>query len=433
MYKAFAPQAVAAQMVETVKAHQGPTGFIEFGQHCLTVDNGRVYRPDMTPAGFIFDDGLIQGIAPPFGPWDGLKTIEELPGTTFKGIDSAGLQLVLPGSSRGPTGGLVYNKKVVLNVIFGRIATQDHRRVGLMADDGTIYLYDERFPGTLRKLDDNSQLSTTFQGIKSNGAPFLHEFTRAIHRPDKVYWENEIIRYFEDIDRVNDMQRAYVYETMRLYGRTGLLQIVRKPAANLSQTAGLGNVKHGAAGVTGVRSGNVTLDREEFEKEVVYYKKYGSFMMAPLSIRPYVEIRLNLVVAHEYGHQLEFCLSQQAQERISELHQNRDRTASRLHPLPEELQGGSEYLLPQHVQERLFISGYSRTTYHEYWAEAVGAFAVKEGRDELRMRDPEIYQMLCDVILQPEKVMSLNLQESLLTLQASLRLGGELPPDILKM
>ncbi len=431
MYEAFAPEALARrerQMVETLKA-LGPNGFIEFGRHYLTVENGRIYRSDMTPVGILHDDGFMQGMGDPLGPWDGLKTIEELPGVTFKGIDSQGLQLLLPGTSRGPTGGLLYNKTVGLNVIFGRIATQDHRRVGFMADDGTMYLYDQRFPGTLRKLDENSQLATTFQGIKSNGTPWQHEFTRSIHRAERTYWENEVMRYFEDISRVNDAQKNYVFHTMRLYAQTGLLQIVRKKEG----VAGLGNVKHGAAGVTGVRSGNVTLDRDEFENEVGYYKRFSSFMIVPIAVRPYQEVRLNLVVAHEYGHQLEFCLTKAMWERIDELHQKRDRMASRLHPLPEELQGGSEYLLPQHLEERIFISGYSRSSWHEYWAEAVGAFAVKEGRDELRARDPEVHQILCDVILQPEKVVSVNLQESLLALQASLRLGGEFPHNVLEL
>jgi hypothetical protein len=257
-------------MVETLKT-RGPTGFIEFGNHSLTVDHGRIYRADMTQVGYLLDDGFIQGFASPLGPFDGLKTIEELPQASFKGIDSTGLQLVLPGTSRGPTGGLVYNKSVSLNVIFGRIATQDHRRVGLMADDGTIYLYDQRFLGTLRKLDEGSQLATTFQGIKSNGTPWQYEFTRPIHRAEKPYWENEIIRYFDDVQRVNESQRKYVYETMSLYAKTGMLQIVRKKEG----VAGLGNVKHGAAGVTGVRHGNVTLDRDEFEKEVVYSIESG--------------------------------------------------------------------------------------------------------------------------------------------------------------
>lgn len=417
-------------MVETLKA-RGPTGFIQFGPHYLTVDHGRIFRPDMSLVGLLHDDGLIQGTADPLGPWPGLKTIEELPGAQFKGIDSLGLQLHLPGPASGPTGGLLYNKKVSLNVIFGRIATQDHRRVGEMADDGTISVYDQRFPGVLRRLDENSQLSTTFQGIKSNGTPWQHEFTRSIHRTDKPYWENEVMRYFEDIERVNQAQRLYVFDTLRLYAMAGLLQVVRKQEG----VAGLGNVKHGAAGVTGVRSGNVTLDRVEFENEVGWYKKFGAFMHIPITaLRPYIESRLNLVVAHEYGHQLEFCLSQAVQEKITELHQRRLRTADRLHPPPaSDFEDGSELLLPQHLEERIFISGYSRTSWHEYWAEAVGAFAVPVGRAELRKRDPEVYQIMCDVILQPEQVLRVNLQDAMLSLQASLRLGGEMPDNILDL
>lgn len=408
-------------MVEPLKG-TGPSGFLEFGQNLLVVDYGKIYQ-DGAPVGFLHEDGLIQGTAEPLGIWQGLKTIEELPGCKFRGIDNHGFQLELPGNSSGPTGGLTYNK-VSLNVIFGRIATHDHRLVGLMDDDGSIQFRDSRFPGVLRKMDEASQLGTTFKGIKSNGQPWQFEYNRPLHRPDKAYWENEIARYFEDIDRVTGPQKKYVYETMKLFASTGLLQVVRKKEGS----AGLGNVKHGASGATGVRSGKVNLDREEFEKEVVYYKQYGATMVVP-RVKPFTEVRINLVVAHEFGHQLEFCLSQVASNLISDTYQKRRIQCDQMHPLPQEYDGGAELVKPNQLEERVFISGYARSSMNEYWAESVAAFAVKSSRDLLKDVDPEIYELLSGIINQPEKMLNLNLHDPILTLQTSLRVGQEMPEN----
>lgn len=405
----------------------GPVGQINLAGSWLMVADGKVYGPNGNEIGFFFEDGLIQGLEAPLGPWDGLKVIEELPGAVFQGIDSFQQPIVLPSPDKGPIGGLKYNNQDML-VLFGRIATADHRVVGRMSDDGTLYFRDPRFPDTFRKMDDYSQLSTFFQGTKSNGQPWKHEYQRSLHKQDKSYGENEIIRYFSDFDRVNGQQKKYVVDTMRLFALSGLLQLVRKSEG----TAGLGNVKHGASGVTGVRTGNVTLDREEFEREVNFYKKFGALMAIPARIKPLIEVRINLVVAHEYGHQLEFCLAAAVQARIQECYQKRISVSARQHPLPEEAETLSELIQPHQIEERVFVSGYARTSWHEYWAECVAAFAVKESRDTLKMRDPEVHDLLMDVVLRPETVLSPMLQENILNLQTSLRVGGELRDDLLK-
>lgn len=408
------------------KEVKGPTGFIQLGDHLLVVEDGKIYHPEGAQIGFLYEDGLILGNGEPLGKWDGLKTIEELPGAVFRGIDLDNMQLELPETEKGPIGGLKYNNQDLL-VLFGRVATANHRLVGKMTDDGTLFFRDPRFPGKLRKMDEYSQLQTLFQGTRSNGQAWKYEFQRSLYRFDKSYWENEIIRYFEDIDRVNGPQKKYVFDTMKLFAVSGLLQLVRKSEG----TAGLGNVKHGASGVTGVRTGNVTLDREEFEREVNFYKKFGPLMCVPSRAKPLIEVRINLVVAHEYGHQLEFCLAQAAQERIRDAYEKRIQNSNRLHPVPDEAETFSEVVQPQDVEKRVFISGYARTSWHEYWAECVAAFATKESRGELKKCDPEIYELLKEVVQTPEKVLSPMLQEGILNLQASLRVGGELPDDLL--
>jgi hypothetical protein len=238
------------------------------------------------------------------------------------------------------------------------------------------------------------------------------------------------MRYFEDIDRINAQQRNYVFQTMKLFALCGLLHVVRKSEG----TAALGNVKHGASGVTGVRTGKVTLDRDEFEREVQFYKKFGALMAVPSPCKPFIEVRINLVVAHEYGHQLEFCLTQAMQDKINDVYQKRLLSCNRLHPLPEEAGTHSELIQPHQVEERVFVSGYARSSMHEYWAECVAAFAIKESRDMLKNIDPELYELLMDVVLRPEKVMSTleGKRDNMLNMQASLRIGGELNDDLFR-
>lgn len=416
-------------MVGTSKI-SGPSGFIQLNASLsLVVDYGKVLHPEgMHQIGTLYEDGLIQGSSEPLGQWNGLKTIEELPGAVFRGIDCDNQPLELPGPVKGPTGGLKYNNQEYL-VLFGRVATPDHKVIGFMTDEGSLYFRDSRFPGqTMRKMDEYSQLATFFQGIKSNHEPCKYDYQRSLHKQDKSYWENEVMRYFTDYDRVNGPQKKYVFDTMRVFASSGLLQLVRKSEG----TAGLGNVKHGASGVTGVRTGNVTLDREEFEREVNFFKKFGALMAIPARVKPLIEVRINLVVAHEYGHQLEFCLSHSVQQKIQDCYQKRLANCDKQHPLPEEAETLSELVQPQDIENRVFVSGYARTSWHEYWAECVAAFAVKESRDTLEKNDPEIHAILMDVMLSPEKVVSPMLVENILNLQTSLRVGGEFRDDILK-
>ena len=80
----------------------------------------------------------------------------------------------------------------------------------------------------------------------------------------------KMIRYFRDYDKLQIQQKKYVLDSLNIWASSGLLQIVRKSEGDCM----LGNIKHGAAGVTGVKSGYVTLDKEEFDKEILLFKKF---------------------------------------------------------------------------------------------------------------------------------------------------------------
>ncbi len=401
---------------------QGPSGFIQLGDQALVVDYGKVYAPDGNAVGFFFEDGYLQKAGA-----NQSRIIEEIEGCVFRGIDNSGMELTLPNGG-GPTGTLKFNG-LVFNVINGRIATEDHYLIGEFDDDGTVFLRDRRNKVPRRKLDENSLLNTHFEGTKSNGKKFNHEFLRPLTRKDKTYSENEIIRYFEEFDKLTTPQKKYVQETLKLWSSSGLLQVIRKSEGNAAVTAG--NVRHGAAGVTGVRTGQVTLDREEFEKDITLYRDWGAMAVLTTRVRNLTEVRINLVVSHEFGHQLEFVLSAATQKKIEDMYEARLKLANKLNPLPNDYDGRSEILPKEKVQDRTFISGYARTSYHEYWAECVAAFSVKASREVLKKLDPGAYELLCDCVFKPETVLRPNLRDPILDLQASLRTGGELGDDLL--
>jgi hypothetical protein len=410
--------------VETPKIY-GPSGFIEIGGQMLVVDYGKIYL-DGSPIGFLYEDGVLKETSGPLGMATAPRAIDEISGCIFRGIDTSGLELELPGVRSGPTGSLKYNG-MPLNVINGRLSTQEHHLVGEFDDDGAVYIRDHTKRTTRRKLDESTQLSTFFQGRNSKGQNWDSEFQRPMHKKDKTYSENEIFRYFENFDALNAPQKKYVIDSLKMWAACGLLQIVRKSEGN----AALGNVKHGAAGATGVRSGQVNLDREEFEKEVMLIKRFGVLATVQTQWKQHCEVRLNLVVSHEYGHQLEFILSQASQDRIEELYNKRLKQSERLFPAPAGYEGTSELVPSNKVFDRLFISGYGRQSKFEYWAESAAAFSLQESREVLRELDPDVSDFLQELVLSPEKMVRAVHVDQILDLQASLRVGDEFKSDLL--
>ncbi|HEY9775155.1 MAG TPA: hypothetical protein V6C81_15425 [Planktothrix sp.] len=416
--------------VESAKI-PGPSGFIELNGQMLIVDYGKINGLDGTQVGFLYEDGYIKETSGLLGDVPDLRPIEDVAHCVFRGIDSKGLELELPGPIRGPSGALSYNN-VPLHVINGRLCTSEHGLAGHIDDKGTVYVRDWANKVPHRKLDEATQLTTSFSGYRAAGDKLSFEFIRKVpgYRRDKSYADNEIIRYFKDFDAVNAQQKKYVLESLNLWSASGLLQIVRRSEGD----AALGNVKHGAAGVTAVRTGMVHLDKEEFEKEVGYFKQWGTFAVVQPDKRmiEYLEVRINLVVAHEFGHQLEFVLSQKTQKQIEELYERKLAYCMKAHPLPSSYPGQSELLQRDRIFKRDFVSGYARSSFHEYWAEAVAAFSTKEGRAVLKQFDPAILEILREVVFAPQTVLRPVFHDTIMELQASLRMGGEFHDKIIE-
>ncbi len=405
---------------------QGPTGFLELGGNVLVVDYGNVFM-DGTAVGYLYEDGYLKNPGSESSDMVQWRLIDEVDGCVFRGIDSSGIELTLPTSEHGgPTGNLEFNN-IKFTVINGRITTPEHRMVGEFDDSGVVSLRDRKTKVARRTLDEHNSLSIYFEGVKSNGNKWKHEFYRPLYRKDKPYWENEIIRYFQDFDKLSMQQKKYVMDSLHIWASSGLLQVVRKIEGN----AALGNVKHGAAGVTRVRSGMVDLDGEEFERDIEFFKKFGSLAVVSTRYSPHVEVRVNLVVSHEFGHQLQFCLSQATVDRIEELYQARLKRSHKVQPPPPSYDGASELCRPENLPMRLFISGYAKSSKEEYWAECVAAFSVPESRNILRQMDPGICKILTEVIYNSEATFGHNLGEQLLDLQTALKVGGEFTEDLL--
>lgn len=406
----------------------GPSGFLELGGNSLVVDFGNILMSD-TVVGFLYEDGHLRILAGSAEEAQNWRVIDELEDCVFKGIDSRGLELELPVSDDGgPTGTLYYNERKLI-VVNGRVSTDEHELIGYLDDDCLLSVRDHYTNTAWRVLDESMLMPLYFEGESSEGKKIKHEYIKPLYRRDKSYGENEVIRYFQDFDKLGVQQKKYVWDSMHIWARSGLLQVVRKSEGNCA----LGSVKHGAAGVTRVRTGMVDLDAAEFDRDIDLYKRFGALASIGTDYAPYIEVRVNLVVAHEFGHQLQFCLSQASQDRIAELYQARFTRSRRTHQPPPKYEGNSELLRPEHVLNRLFISGYSSSSKEEYWAEAVAAFSVPEARRILNEMDPAICKILTEIIYHPELHMSPVLVEPILDLQSSLRAAHILPDDLVAL
>src|SRR5277367_2710895 len=129
----------------------GPSGFIDFTGQMLLVDYGQIYL-DGAAIGILYDDGYLEDTSGPLGINKTARPLEELTGCTFRGIDSEGIELILPGQLSGPSGSFVYNG-LQLTVTNGRLSTKDHRLIGEFDDNGELRLRDLIEPKIKRSIN----------------------------------------------------------------------------------------------------------------------------------------------------------------------------------------------------------------------------------------------------------------------------------------
>ena len=73
----------------------GPSGFLELGGNTLVVDFGNILMSD-TVVGFLYEDGHLKIMGASQKDSQELRVIDDLEACVFRGIDSRGLELVLP-------------------------------------------------------------------------------------------------------------------------------------------------------------------------------------------------------------------------------------------------------------------------------------------------------------------------------------------------
>ena len=83
-------------MPETsININKGPTGFLTDGQDTLVVQDGLVFK-DTAVIGTLFEDGYLQSTESSLDNSAALTTIDAISPWKFRGIDSQGLELILP-------------------------------------------------------------------------------------------------------------------------------------------------------------------------------------------------------------------------------------------------------------------------------------------------------------------------------------------------
>jgi hypothetical protein len=239
--------------------------------------------------------------------------------------------------------------------------------------------------------------------------------------------DNIIADYFEGFESLSATQQNYVVESLNVWKASGLLQVVMEGKVKMF----FGKLKEGSSACVNVDTGNAVLSADEFEREVKFFQRFGVLMAVPTRVPGFIEVRLNAVVSHSFAHQLQFVLSKRTQERILELYRIRLDNCNRLHPAPEGSTLTSEVFAQAQFADSVFVAGYARTSPHEYFAEAVSAFSFKDGRDRLKEVDRDIYQLLVDLIYQPEGMLIPDREKSLLEIRAQIKAGGGLPRDFL--
>ncbi len=403
----------------TLTKNPGPSGFIQIGEtEFIIVDYGQVIKDGLV-IGKIYDDGFMQVKGNTIGNHRNNFFIDLISNLSFRGQDSFGLSLELPEKIKAPSGDLYYDGKL-FKVVNGRICSSEHNYLGIFDDLGDIYL---RCPKSRRnsvKLDENSLLNFKFTGQHHDGEKFNYDYTKTLNRPNRSYIENEIIRYFEDYDSLTSIQKKYVNENLTLWAACGILQTVRKSEGNCA----FGDIRHGASGVTGVRTGNVTLDKGEFETEIKLFFHEGPLCnLMVLSNLNHIETRVNMVVSHEFGHQLEFVLNQKAQNRIAELYKTRFEKSQKLFPYPSGYDGRSEIITRNQFQDRIFYSGYSKQSSEEFFAESIAAFSVEKTRLDLKTFDFELYSLIEQIVTDSSQMLRSVLSDSINDLQLSLSIA----------
>ena len=199
--------------------------------------------------------------------------------------------------------------------------------------------------------------------------------------------------YFVDISKMDSETQQYMSKTLSFYEQTGILELLVQ-SNKRGKLAG-NEIRNGKSAW---QEGNFAVHNlGELERETKFYGKFGGLMAIPSSRIPLIEVRVNLIVAHELAHQLQDYLSSELVDRLKLIFE-----ATLSACKHESTENQSEVVLDHDVASRHFVSGYARTGFWEYWAECFACFADQGAMKALKETQAEAYDLLCQLFLHPE-------------------------------
>ncbi len=231
-------------------------------------------------------------------------------------------------------------------------------------------------------------------------------------------------KYFLDYADLEINQQKYVSDCLNLWYLSGLLKTVYESQGG----ADFDTLADGATVACSVRTGNVKIDRGNFEREVESFERFGPATSFATHGNEVEGSRFNLSLAVGLGFQVEFCLSDQTRDCIREAFEAAHSTSQTLsEPKPGENP-------PQAWRPELnlsFAPGTPHKSWHHYWAESLAAFSIKTSREQLQKIDPKIHALLNELVLQAESKINSNLKEVVLNNRKELLEANEHATNLL--
>ncbi len=231
-------------------------------------------------------------------------------------------------------------------------------------------------------------------------------------------------KYFLDYEDLEVNQQKYVSDCFRLWYLSGLLKTVYKSQGG----ADFDTLADGSTVACSVRTGNVKIARENFQREVESFERFGpvtSFATAENQVKGSC-FNLSLLVG--LGFQIEFCLSDQTRDSVREVFETAPSTSGTLsEPRP-----GENPPQPWRPAPNLsFAPGTPHKSFHHYWAESLAAFSIKKSREQLQQVDSRIHALLTELVLQPEGKIGGNVKVTLLNSKKELLEADEYVDNLL--
>jgi hypothetical protein len=215
---------------------------------------------------------------------------------------------------------------------------------------------------------------------------------------------SNISKYFEGFSELNSNAQKYLETTLSFFDKCGFIGLLVKYG------------KHARLDDLGERlsiqeNDYSVFDRTQFEREIAFFQKFGAFMAIPNVQKPLIEVRLNLVVAHEMAHQIQMLVQEKWLDQFVNLYNER-------HQACKHTVGMRELIVPAELDRRHFITGYASLSPWEFFAESFCCFAVRDAHLKLRALDRDVHEHLCELFHSPENMFEMPWNMTLASMRA---------------